>query len=1120
MVRKEILNGIVAALLLSALIMVQPAQAKGPVNKSDNKQKVYRVQSNNFYRPMDINNIFNYYGNNGDGSFNKFKSDNEGFQFPTGPSSEVATCIFEDGLVWTAFKNDTLYCGGSTYNHGLQAGRILQYGTASSLPVADNAGNPIYRIYRVRQDIKPTTDAATITTETTALQNSEVAEINLFESYSATDLLSQYWNDWNQWPASEGAPYTDANGVAHMSGGNGYDPATCTPGVPGADQTMWMVMNDVNVSDTRNLYGSNPIGIEVQRTIWAYNRPGALGNTDFISYKFINKSGVELDSMYVSQWADPDLGFAGDDATGCDTTRSLGFVYNGEPNDANFASLGLPPPSAGFDFFQGPKVPGAATDTAIFDLHKFGGSKNLGMTAFSFFLNIPGSPFTDPDLNNPDGTPQWYNLMTGRVAHTGSPFDTSVTGGSKYCFPGDPTTGASSPHTFIGPDAVSSPTDVRMCLISGPFTMAPGDTQQVVVAALAGLGSDYLSSVTVLKSNDDIAQSAYSALFQLAVPPPQPTVHVAALNNEIVLSWGDPTTAANVESSASRGYTFEGYNVYQYLRNSPNGAKLLATYDLKDGIKTIQDTIFSVPLGTYVVTPTEYGTDSGIKHSITITSDAINGGPIVNNRDYYLAVTAYSVNLQAGLVPHGLESAPSILDVRPQSPLNGQRLYSNAGDTVSVIKSGASDGAVIVSVTDPSVLTGDQYQVFFTNDTVSGNTYWNLTDVTKSKTLAANQMQSSQSSPPPGGNPGALNVDGLGIEVWGPPPGMKTFNIPSGKREWTWTDGNTFAGLEGFNGAMGMGNDWFSGSTIDPAHLHKVLIKFAEMDSAYTIKTPSDPNVSMAYRYLRHASSAAADPLFVPFIVNPTAGYAYQDRRAVPFAVYDEDNNNQRLDVGFLENNVVGGRVDGKYDPPTASSGIDNVATTREWFFIFGTNYNASTDNSTLTADILDNTLPIMWWGTPTMRETILATTGDLTAANDEFEIVPNYVNSPAVTFTFKSNAPSDSSKNQVADVAKINVFPNPYFGFNRLESDKYDRWVRFTHLPSKATIRIFNLAGVLVRTLVKSDNTQFADWDLLNEHQLPVAAGMYIAYIDCGSIGTKTLKLAIIPEQQFLDHY
>ena len=86
---------------------------------------------------------------------------------------------------------------------------------------------------------------------------------------------------------------------------------------------------------------------------------GALGNTIFTSYKFINKSGVLLDSMYVAQWADPDLGYAGDDATGCDTILSLGYAYNGEPKDANFANLGLPPPAVGYDFFQGPKVPGS-----------------------------------------------------------------------------------------------------------------------------------------------------------------------------------------------------------------------------------------------------------------------------------------------------------------------------------------------------------------------------------------------------------------------------------------------------------------------------------------------------------------------------------------------------------------------------------------------------------------------------------------------------------------------------------------------------------------------------------------------------------------------------------------
>ena len=123
-------------------------------------------------------------------------------------------------------------------------------------------------------------------------------------------------------------------------------------------------------------------------------------------------------------------------------------------------------------------------------------------------------------------------------------------------------------------------------------------------------------------------------------------------------------------------------------------------------------------------------------------------------------------------------------------------------------------------------------------------------------------------------------------------------------------------------------------------------------------------------------------------------------------------------------------------------------------------------------------------------------------------------------TFTFTVPSAQYSLTAAKQDISKINVFPNPYFGFNRLEADKYSRWVRFTHLPDKATIRIFNLAGILVRTIVKNDNTQFADWDLMNEHQLPIAAGMYVAYVDCGPLGKRVLKLAVIPEQQFLDHY
>ena len=455
-----------------------------------------KTATNGTYVPMDINNIFNYYANNGDGSFNPYSVTNEGFEFPIG--STAGTCVFEDGLVWTAFKQDTLYCGGSTYNHGLQAGRILTAGTSSSQPVPDDPSNSANRIYRVCPDVRPTNNADTIAVETSLLQNRELAYINRFQSTTASALLQQYWNDWDNWPAAQGAPYTDVNndGV--------YEPTIDIPGVPGADQTQWMVMNDMNPTLTIGLYGSNPIGLEVQRTIWAYHQPGALENTIFLSYNIINKSGVELDTMYVSQWADPDLGYAGDDAIGCDTAASLGYAYNGVPKDSNFTKLGLAPPSVGFALVQGPIVAGRQSDTALVDGRYVPGRKALPMTAFTFYLN-GYSPVGYFDFG--DAAQEMYNTMRGLVSTTGQPFPAAVTGGGKFCYPGDPIT--STGPTFTGPARVAPPGDVRMTLSSGPFRMNPGDTQQVVVAALAAQGSDYMSSVSLLKFNTLLARSAY-----------------------------------------------------------------------------------------------------------------------------------------------------------------------------------------------------------------------------------------------------------------------------------------------------------------------------------------------------------------------------------------------------------------------------------------------------------------------------------------------------------------------------------------------------------------------------------------------------------------------------------
>ena len=683
-----------------------------------------RAETNSFYSPMDINNVFNYYSNNGDGSFTPYSTSAEGFEFPIG--QPLATCIFEDGLVWTAFKNDVLLCGGSTYNHGLQAGPILTNGTASTLPVADDPSKPANRIYRVRPDIRPTNNADAIALETSILQASEVVFINQYPpgSAAASGLLQQYWADWNNWPAAQGAPYTDVNndGV--------YEADIDIPGVPGADQTQWMVMNDLNPALTINLYNSNPIGIEVQRTIWAYKTAGALGNTIFILNKIINKSGVELDSMYVSQWSDPDLGAANDDATGCDTLLNLGYVYNGRSTDANFASLASPPPAAGFCFVQGPLVPGTASDTAIFNMKKVAGKKNLPMTAFNFFIN-GSAPFGDPNLGSagPNGTYQWYNMERGFVGTTGLPFPASVTGGTSYCYPGDPVTNTGP--TYIGPAAVAPPSDVRMALSSGPFTMAPGDTQEVVVAAIAGVGGDYLQSIYTLKKYSYIAASAYSNMFQGAIAP-SPNPPIASITNDsnaIQLHWEN-----NAESFNQSGYSFEGYNVYQI---SKDGSKLIATFDKADGVTSIAGK--ALDPGTHHVTlqQQQYGTDSGLQYNFTATKDYLTNAPFIKGEKYSYGVTAYSFNSGADANPNNTESNFYTETVAYNYSLPGP----NYGNQIRVTHpAGQSDAKVNVTIVDPSKLTGDQYNVSFHDEEYSlgSSGVWNdvTPPITKSKRLA------------------------------------------------------------------------------------------------------------------------------------------------------------------------------------------------------------------------------------------------------------------------------------------------------------------------------------------------------------------------------------------------
>ena len=139
------------------------------------------------------------------------------------------------------------------------------------------------------------------------------------------------------------------------------------------------------------------------------------------------------------------------------------------------------------------------------------------------------------------------------------------------------------------------------------------------------------------------------------------------------------------------------------------------------------------------------------------------------------------------------------------------------------------------------------------------------------------------------------------------------------------------------------------------------------------------------------------------------------------------------------------------------------------------------------------------------------------TGGADKFQITANHVNFVNDVFTFTEPEPSTGSDVNKASISRIGVFPNPCYVGSSDNGPSFRNRVTFNNLPANVVVRIFNLAGHLVRTLHKQDVTQFLDWDLTNEDYWQVASGIYLCVIEMPDLGqTKVLKLAVIQGQTY----
>ncbi|HVP37688.1 MAG TPA: hypothetical protein VMS93_00745 [Candidatus Saccharimonadales bacterium] len=968
---------------------------------------------------IDVNSISSYVTNHNSYAYN-LPFQTAGFEWPRGSSK---TAVYAAGL-WIGAR---LAPGAPPI---VKVGEYSQqWGPGPMLGRSGQADQPGFKVYKVRRGDTPATNP-----------------------------------DYAAWPVTQGAP-VDSLGNPLILG----------------DMTLWSVCNDrtpkppVNRAGTAGTDSARSLGLELQQTTFAYSRLGALNNVLFVKYKIINKGGSYLYDTYVSLWADPDLGDANDDLVGCDTTLSVGFVYNSSNNDGVY---GVAPPSVGWDFFQGP-------------LDKRTG-KRLPMTSFNKYING-----TDPQ------SPQEsYNYMRGLKPDGSVLIDPTTNQPTTFDVSGDPVKGTGTLDT--------DPADRRLMLSAGPFDMAPGDTQEVVAGVIVGRGSDNLASVNVMKLLDKEAQAAYDANFDLATPPPAPKVVVRALNNAIDLSWdagavndhqhkvfyikrrtsGSTGQDTTVVDTLIDDYYFQGFNVYQAPKPSGPWTKL-ATFDLggeNDTVLTIYaDEPDPVTFATQRVL-VQNGTNSGLQFRYHTETDRVNGGRIVNNKPYFFAVTAYNyeadhavpyfdatTGTKVGIVTESLEN-DQLSEALTIVPASRTLAYHFPADH----KTGTSATLVNVAIINPDSATGHTYQVRTVNrhlmdDGLPGTRLaWLLKDLNtgvESDTQANLTGVLSNLEPP--GNFKAL-VTGL---------------------DWQGPFGGPY-----INGSLDYADDFF-GTTLARGDLVPIELRF-------------DPaNGQFGYAYRRHSGE--------------DDNYAYEGFGTVPFKAYDVSDpaHPRQINVAFVQN--YGDTTDNS--PPRWLPDASDVGG-REYLFILKSSYS-TTPLGQYTSDVIANGDVDMMYAFAAARSSNLVgpSPGDLLYINvsgqDTARAISgaDYVAKTGDTYEFLFPRPGQMIGSEVNnDLTKIRVVPNPYYTHSIYETNQFGRRVKFTHLPNvKVTIRIFNLAGDLVRTLVRTDVSQAEIyWDLLNESQLPVASGVYVFHVDAPGVGSTVGKLAVFLEREKINNF
>ena len=866
------------------------------------------------------------------------------------------------------------------------------------------------------------------------------------------------------------------------------------------------------------------LGIEIECRYYQWANPLA-EDIIFLIYKVTNKSSKDLEEVTFGMWGDPHVGGPSnwqDDLSYFD--RDLNMVYCWDADNVSDV-VGNVPGYFGYKFLESPGQPydnldndndgmvDESQDNGIDDdgdwnveKHDVGidGVPNTGDEGEDDGVPTPGDPF---DLRLP-GEPNidWTDLdesdMVGLTGFASPPFTSqNRISNDQFIFENYLT-----PGIFDTANSVQAG-DYIFIYSSGPINLPAGEARRFSIALLVGQDYDDLTL------NAITAQDIYKKNYQFAKPPEKPNVTAVPGDEKITLYWDD--IAEDSFDPITETYDFEGYVIYrstdpsfldQQTITDANGSRFLF-----EPLKTVDGASakFDLVNDYYGLSPIEFsgrgvkynlGDNSGLRHVFVDSNNVVNG------QTYYYAVVSYDHG-DAELVVAPAECSKTItvnpetnevmLDVNtvaivPKAPTAGYVASSINEPGLEHIQ-GKGTGDVVVDIIDNTELEDENsFQVIFSDEGNQLN-YSLLDQKELSDTITVRMGQYSKLS--------HKNVDSTIFSVSSLDGNLYTEGIDFDLLD---TDGQIY---------VREGGSMTEGQTIV---------------------------VSYRYYPIRNSEKLAAEegnPIFDGMTITVQNDDLELDNTLISWNEYSPNNWTWWVKpFNNLPNNMHPADYEIRWFSSLVSSnfrpGHEHIKanfeiweTTRGFpekqlpFVILETITTDSLWNPGERIIILqDSAISEASWEL-TFYEPSAGTGNVPPVEGDIFSI---YTNRPFADdiFTFSTTASTESNQVEKENMDNIYVVPNPYVVSSNIESldlqnprDRGPRRVYFANLPAMCTIKIYTMAGDLVRTLKHEGSIEngIETWDLTTSDNFPVSFGIYIFHVESENGNESVGRFALI---------